>query len=402
MNTSRRKLTSALTASEYSINGITLPSIPVVHATTVLFDDPAAPAPVDDDLLRRSTEAIDRDFAYGALGTPTTEALALAVARIERGSHAIVTPSGQAAIHLLLSAMVGCNDHVIASDSVTFSTRALLERESARCGFEVSYVPAPAGLGLVNAIRPETKLALIESPGGYGFEIEDLAAICSVLKPRGITCALDNTWSGSTYLQAFQYEMDISVLSLTKSHAGGTGVSLGALVTKDSNLHMRLKKESACLGLNVSPDAAARLALGLTTLQLRLRCQEKGLEAFLGVVSHYRTDLAILQPSLPFSPHYQLWKRQYSGTNSLVTLCLRDRDRQAFHGALRTLRVFRFGHGWGGSCSLATTFDPSGWRCGPSPFGGKSFARFYIGLEDPSALAKDAERLMRALNFTGP
>src|SRR5690606_32953251 len=58
---------------------------PVVHASTVLFD-------TIDDLLHRR-----QHYTYGRRGTPTTEALELAIAEIEGAEAAVLCPSGLSA-----------------------------------------------------------------------------------------------------------------------------------------------------------------------------------------------------------------------------------------------------------------------------------------------------------------
>jgi cystathionine beta-lyase len=81
---------------------------PVYHASTVLY--PSA----EDFNARRAP------YSYGRRGTPTTEALEVALQELEGPSCAGVSllPSGLAAISAALLSVVKAGDHVLVSDSV--------------------------------------------------------------------------------------------------------------------------------------------------------------------------------------------------------------------------------------------------------------------------------------------
>src|SRR6201996_7878123 len=100
---SRRQATKLVTAGRdpKSYHGFVNP--PVYHASTVLY--PSA----EDYVAHRAR------YQYGRRGTPTTEALELALQELEGPQCAGVAlvPSGLAAISTALLAMVRSGDHVL-------------------------------------------------------------------------------------------------------------------------------------------------------------------------------------------------------------------------------------------------------------------------------------------------
>ena len=89
---------------------------PVFRGSTVLYPSVA------------SLEANDLEFSYGRLGTPTTKALAQALAELEGGHATALTPSGLTAIAATLIALVSAGDHILVVDSVYRPTRRFCDQ----------------------------------------------------------------------------------------------------------------------------------------------------------------------------------------------------------------------------------------------------------------------------------
>src|ERR1700679_3852864 len=91
---------------------------PVYHASTVLY--PSA----EDFLAHRAR------YQYGRRGTPTTEALELAVQELEGPQCAGVSllPSGLAAVATALLSIVHTGDHLLVTDSAYGPTRSYCDQ----------------------------------------------------------------------------------------------------------------------------------------------------------------------------------------------------------------------------------------------------------------------------------
>ena len=102
---------------------------PVYHASTLLY--PSA----EDYLAHRGR------YQYGRRGTPTSEALADALAGLEGADCAGVAllPSGLAAASVALLSVLRAGDHVLVTDSVYLPTRKFCDGMLARYGIATSY-----------------------------------------------------------------------------------------------------------------------------------------------------------------------------------------------------------------------------------------------------------------------
>jgi cystathionine beta-lyase len=102
----------------------------------------------------------------------------------------------------------------------------------------------------------------------------------------------------------------------------------------------------------------------------------------------------ILYPALETHPGHAIWKRDFSGANSLFSLVFRPgiTQEQASRFVDR-LGLFGIGASWGGFESLALTYPQGihGWS-------GGSLVRLHVGLEDPADLIADLEQALDSLN----
>src|ERR1700732_1744988 len=120
---------------------------PVYHASTVLY-------PTAEDLLAHRGR-----YQYGRRGTPTSEALADALAALEGADCAGVAllPSGLAAASLALLSVLDAGDHVLVTDSVYLPTRKFCDGVLARYGVTTSYYDPLIGGGIAALIEPTTR-----------------------------------------------------------------------------------------------------------------------------------------------------------------------------------------------------------------------------------------------------
>ena len=132
---------------------------PVYHASTVLY--PSA----EDFAAHRAR------YQYGRRGTPTTEALELALQELEGPQCAGVSllPSGLAAISAALLAVVHSGDHILVTDFAYQPTRNFCEQVLKRLGVTTTYFDPLVGAGIADLFKPNTRLVYLESPGSLSF-----------------------------------------------------------------------------------------------------------------------------------------------------------------------------------------------------------------------------------------
>src|SRR5258708_16154940 len=190
---------------------------PVYHASTVLY--PSA----EDFLAHRAR------YQYGRRGTPTAEALELALQEVEGPNCAGVSllPSGLAAISTALLSVVQAGDHVLVTDSAYGPTRNYSEGILKRLGVTTSYFDPLIGSSIAEQFRPNPRAVFVESPGSLSFEMQDVTAIAAVAHDKGATVLMDNTWATSLFYRPLDHGVDLSIQAGTKYIGGHSDLMLG-------------------------------------------------------------------------------------------------------------------------------------------------------------------------------
>jgi cystathionine beta-lyase len=168
---------------------------PVYHASTILCPSIAA------FKNRAAGDHKYRGVRYGAYGTPTTFALADAVAELEGGAGAVVTSSGLAVVTMALTAFLNSGDHLLMVDSVYTPTRDFCDSVLERLGVETTYYDPLIGEGIAGLIRSNTRVVFTESPGSLTFEVQDIPAIAAAAHQRDALILMDNTWATPLFFQ---------------------------------------------------------------------------------------------------------------------------------------------------------------------------------------------------------
>ena len=86
-------------------------------------------------------------FAYGIHGTPTTLALAEALAELSGGARTLLVSSGLAAVTQALTAFLRQGDHLLVADTVYGPTREFCTLVLARFGVDVTFYDPLIGRG---------------------------------------------------------------------------------------------------------------------------------------------------------------------------------------------------------------------------------------------------------------
>jgi cysteine-S-conjugate beta-lyase len=359
---------------------------PVYHASTVLY--PSA----EDFVAHRAR------YQYGRRGTPTTEALELAVQDLEGPQCAGVAllPSGLAAVSAALLAVVHAGDHVLVADSVYGPTRTFCNQILSRLGVETTYYDPLIGAGIGELMRANTRAVFVESPGSLSFDMQDVPAIAAAAHAKGAFVLMDNTWATPLYFRALDFGVDMSIHAGTKYFGGHSDVMLGT-VAANAATYAQLKNFVGSSGLCVGPDDVYLGLRGLRTLAVRLdRHYQSGL-AIARWLEQRPEVLRLLHPAMASHPGHALWKRDFTGATGLFSMVLKPVPQQAVYAFLDTLELFGIGASWGGYESLAIPFDCTSIRTATRWTPGGPTVRFHIGLEAVEDLIADLERGFAAL-----
>lgn len=362
-------------------------STPVARASTVVFPDLAT--------MRALDWRNDDAWRYGLHATPTSLELARQLAVIEGGAHALLQPSGLAAITNVYFGIVKAGDDVLIPHNVYNPNSDLGTWLARDFGISVRFYDPLIGAGIAGLIRPETKLLWLEAPGSVTMEVPDVRAITAVARARGVITAIDNTYSAGLAFKPFEHGVDISVQALTKYQSGGSDVLMGATITAERAVHERLKLARMRLGVGVSADDCSLVLRNLPNMKVRFEAHSRTALSLAQWLKSRPEITTVLHPQLPDCPGHACFVRDFSGAGGLFSVVFDGRYSAAqVDRFVEALALFAIGWSWGGAHSLAMPYDIPSMR--PSwPHAG-TLVRFYVGLEDEADLRADLERAMAA------
>ncbi|MEV4556853.1 aminotransferase class I/II-fold pyridoxal phosphate-dependent enzyme [Kitasatospora sp. NPDC049285] len=203
-------------------------------------------------------------LVYQRLWNPTVARFEQALAELEGCAEAVAFSSGMAALSacLLASAAEG-KRHVVAVRPLYGGSDHLLD--SGLLGTEVSWATADT---VAAALRPDTGLVLVETPGNPTLDLVDLAAVAAQCGPAALV--VDNTFATPVLQRPADFGAALVLHSATKA-IGGHGDVLAGAVACSAEWAARLRRIRAVTGAILHPLAGYLLHRGLQTLPLRVR-----------------------------------------------------------------------------------------------------------------------------------
>jgi cystathionine beta-lyase len=360
---------------------------PIFHASTILYERM-------EDYDRRRERFFD-GVGYGLYNTPSTIALARAVAELESAEHCVIVSSGTAAIATVLSAFVGQGAHVLIPDNVYSATQTFCDEVLVRFGVTATSYDPEIGAGISALMREETSVVFLESPGSLTFEVQDVPAIARAARANGAISVLDGTWASPVFMRALDLGVDVALQSGTKYLSGHSDVMFGTLSTRDEGLFRRLKETAGRFGNRIGGEDCFLALRGLRTLPVRMQAHHAaGLELARRVAVHPAVR-RVLHPAIEGSAGYRLWERDFSGASGLFGAVLQTTDRARVAAALESSRLFKMGSSWGGFESLIVPVYP-GLQRKTTPWNEDGFVvRIHAGLETIKDLWSDLDAVLR-------
>ncbi|MDX8468971.1 cystathionine beta-lyase [Mesorhizobium sp. VK23B] len=355
---------------------------PVVHASTVLYPDAATMA------------SRNQKYTYGTRGTPTMDALTLAVDALEGSAGTIAVPSGLAAVTIPLLTFASAGDHLLIVDSVYHPTRNFADTMLKRLGVEIEYYDPRIGAGISSLIKPNTKVVLTESPGSNTYEVQDIPAIAKAAHAANAIVMMDNTWATPLYFKPLDYGVDISIHAATKYPAGHSDVLLG-LVSANEACWKKLYEGFCTLGCCSGPDDVYQTLRGLRTMGVRLEHHQRSALEIARWLEGQPGVAQVLHPALESHPDHALWKRDFCGSSGVFSIVLNGGGQKQQHAFLDALTIFGLGYSWGGYESLAVPVFLGDRTIAKGSYSGP-LIRLQIGLEDVEDLKADIQRGLKA------
>lgn len=279
--------------------------------------------------FRNAQEGADRfagkaeGYIYTRIGNPTIGAFEEAMAQLEGGALGIATSSGMSAVTTAYLSLLGAGDHVVSQASVYGPSRVFMEKHMSRFGVESTFVDPTDLENIRAAIRPNTKLIYVESPGNPSMHLTDLAAAAELAHAHGARLVVDNTFASPFLQQPLSLGADVVLHSITKFINGHADVVGGVLVAREAEVGKQLRAMMVMSGCNMDPHQAWLVSRGLKTLSLRVERAQASAQVIAPWLRAHPKVASVNYIGLPDHPQFALMQRQMKGPGAMISFELK-------------------------------------------------------------------------------
>ena len=223
--------------------------------------------PLNTPITMASTYVAGGDMEYGRYDNPTWRAFEEALGALE-GGRCLSFASGLAAVATILD-LVGNGQKVVAPrHAYNGSVMQLADLETR--GRVTAQLVDITDTDAVVAACEDASLVWLESPTNPAMELADIATITKAAHDAGAYVVVDNTFATPILQQPLDWDVDLVVHSATKFIGGHADLLMGAIITRDDELHAVLKGRRDLVGAIPGAFEAWLALRGLRTLPLRL------------------------------------------------------------------------------------------------------------------------------------
>ncbi|MCR5874592.1 O-succinylhomoserine sulfhydrylase [Phenylobacterium sp. J426] len=336
-------------------------------------------------------------FIYQRFGNPTTEMFEQRLALIEGAEACRATASGMAAVQLALMGLVRAGDHIVAGRALFGSCRWILSEWMPRFGVETTYVDATDITAWKNAVRPNTKAFLVESPANPLLEVTDIAAVAEVAKAANARLVVDNVFATPVFQKPLKLGADVVVYSATK-HIDGQGRVLGGAILGQAELLTEAYKDMhRHTGPALSPFNAWVLLKGLEHMELRVRRQTENAAKVAEAIAAHAKAQKVVYCGRADHPQAAVIARQMTGGGNVIAFDLGSLE--AAWRFLDALEIVDISNNLGDAKSMATHPSTTTHRSMPEEERQaigltQGWVRMSVGLEGPKDLVRDVTRAL--------
>ena len=319
---------------------------------------------------------------------------------LEGGEDCVVLASGVAALSGLFFSLLQTGDHVIFS-SVTYIAvyRLLNELFNNKFNVETTIVDTSDLEAVKAAIRPNTKLIHIETPGNPTLSISNIEEIAKIAHQNGALLSVDNTFASPYNQRPIELGADFVVESLTKYINGHGDAMGGAIIGKKEYLDIIRAQAQVNLGGTISPFNAWLIMRGAVTLPLRMQRHNDNALKIARWLEKQPEISFVAYPGLESNKGYEIAEKQMiNGFGGVLSFGLKA-DHDAHNRFVQNLNIITSAVSLGHDESLIVFLGENDERqyLYPEEFH-NGFFRFSVGIEDADDLIED---LRQALQYTG-
>ena len=393
MNDAKKPITStdAVHAGDPKSKAFDSITAPIAQTSTYTFADTS-----EIIALTEGTHPRSEREEYGRYGNPTCRAVELRLAALEGTEDAALFATGMAAITTTILALTKAGQHVVLFKDCYRMTREFVSGTLASFGVASTLLDAGDVASLSDALRPETRLVISESPTNPYLSCIDLEALAAACRARrGVRSLVDATFATPYNCRPAAFGIDLVAHSATKYLAGHNDVMAG-VVCGPAGLVSVVRDLRGVLGSVCDPHAAFLVGRGMKTLALRVEKQNATAMAVATHLEAHRGVERVYYPGLVSHANHAVARAQMRGFGGVVSFVVKG----GLEGARRVvdgMRLARIGPSFGG---VETLIEPpaimSFYEMTPEERANigiqEGLVRLALGVEDAADIIGDLDR----------
>lgn len=274
-------------------------------------------SPLHTSVVYRSTDADELDaqyegresgYTYSREGHPNATIVGEKIDWLEGvapewGAGAVMG-SGMGAVSAVLLGLLHKGDHVVAGDQLYGRSLRLMTQDLPRMGFDCTLADPTDARAIEAAIRPETRMIVVEVVSNPTLRVADMAGIAEIAKRRGVLLVVDNTFTTPRAYRPFDHGADIVIHSLTKLLAGHSDAMLGYAVARTPEMNRVIYDAAVTWGMAPSPFDCWLTERGLATFDLRFDRAQATAAKLADALAGVKGVKSVLYPGRPDHPDH--------------------------------------------------------------------------------------------------
>ena len=276
---------------------------PIVHAVNYEYRS--------FEVLRQITDGEIDGYTYHRDDNPTVRAVEKQIAALEGAEDCVIATTGMAACTMIYLTYLGAGDHVILFHDIYgahYKISLILER----MGVEITWLDAANYRAIGEAVKPNTKMILLETPSNPLCKVVDVAAMAEEAHRVGALLVVDNTFATPCHQKPLALGADMVVHSATKALGGHNDLMGGAIATSKEHYDSLWFTRQA-IGTTMDAFSASLLERGLKTLKLRAdKTAENALAMAQYLAAHPKVS-SIIYPGLETDAGHEVALKQMHG-----------------------------------------------------------------------------------------
>ncbi|MEI2400974.1 trans-sulfuration enzyme family protein, partial [Paenibacillus phytohabitans] len=280
------------------------------------------------------------------------------------------------------------------------STAKIMDEMLPRFGVEVTVVEQSDISAFEEAIRPNTKLIMLETPANPTLVVTDLEAVVRLAKKQEIIVVADNTFASPLNQRPHDVGVDVVLHSATKYLGGHHDITAGVICTS-FELAEKIWDTHTSIGSVLSPMDAWLLLRGLRTLPLRMDRINSNALALAEFLEEQPQIEKVYYPGLPSHPQHELAQKQMKGYGAVIAFAVKG-DYAATQRFVSALQLSTNAVSLGGVDSLVV-HTAAMWEGAMNEEQMKTagipanFVRYSVGLEHIEDLKADIRQALKEI-----